>query len=278
MAGARAELSRAGAELRERGLQLERRRERLVDELAQTRAESASLAEARARLDVTRRQTGVQLSLLTAELGDVEAERAAVEHLRAEAQESVAELRVSVAAKESALEALDRLERDREGYGAGVRAIFSDGATAQLAGVVGTVADLLEVPPGLEVAVEAVLGDRLQWIVVERFEHARAALGYLGSEDAGAATLLPLETLPAPAALPDDSSELHWAARLVSGPRPELLSYLLGRVGLVPASRSGRGALATQRRGRDLRDAVRRSPVAHRPVVGRSAGQRAPRQ
>ena len=123
-----------------------------------------------------------------------------MEHLRAEAQESVAELRVSVAAKESALEALDRLERDREGYGAGVRAIFSDGATAQLAGVVGTVADLLEVPPGLEVAVEAVLGDRLQWIVVERFEHARAALGYLGSEDAGAATLLPLETLPAPAA------------------------------------------------------------------------------
>jgi chromosome segregation ATPase len=73
VAGARAELSRAGAELRERGLQLERRRERLVDELAQTRAESASLAEARARLDVTRRQTGVQLSLLTAELGDVEA-------------------------------------------------------------------------------------------------------------------------------------------------------------------------------------------------------------
>ena len=234
MAGARAELSRAGAELRERGLQLERRRERLVDELAQTRAESASLAEARARLDVTRRQTGVQLSLLTAELGDVEAERAAVEHLRAEAQEAVAELRVSVAAKESALEALDRLERDREGYGAGVRAIFSDGATAQLAGVVGTVADLLEVPPGLEMAVEAVLGDRLQWIVVERFEHARAALGYLGSEDAGAATLLPLETLPSPAALPDDSSELHWAARLVTGPRPELLSYLLGRVGLVP--------------------------------------------
>jgi chromosome segregation protein len=234
VAGARAELSRAGAELRERGLQVERRRERLVDELAQTRAESASVAEARARLDVTRRQTGAQLSLLTAELGDVEAERAAVEHLRAEGQESLAELRVSVAAKESALEALDRLERDREGYGAGVRAIFSDGATAQLAGVVGTVADLLEVPPGLEVAVEAVLGDRLQWIVVERFEHARAALGYLGSEDAGAATLLPLETLPSPVALPDDSSELHCAARLVSGPRPELLSYLLGRVGLVP--------------------------------------------
>jgi len=29
---------------------------------------------------------------------------------------------------------------------------------------------------GLEAAVEAVLGDRLQWVVVERFEHARAAV------------------------------------------------------------------------------------------------------
>ena len=233
VAGERAELSHAGAEFRERGLQIERRRERLVDETTQARAELETLTEARVRLDVTRRQTGVQLSLLSAELGDVEAERVSKERLRAEAQDLVAELRVSVAAKESALEALDRLEREREGYGAGVRAIFSDGAVAQLAGVVGTVADLLEVPLGLEVAVEAVLGERLQWVVVERFEHARAALGYLGSEGAGAATLLPLETLPAAAATPDDSSEVNWATRLVSGPRPELLSYLLGRVGVV---------------------------------------------
>ena len=47
---------------------------------------------------------------------------------------------------------------------------------AVLAGVVGTVADLLEVPAGLERAVEAVLGERLQWVVVERFEDARAAV------------------------------------------------------------------------------------------------------
>src|SRR3977135_313775 len=102
-----------------------------------------------------------------------------------------------------------------------------------LGGVVGTVADLLDVPPGLEPAVEAVLGDRLQWVVVERFEHARAALGYLEREGVGAATLLPLETLPSPAAVPEDSGEVSWATRLVGGPRPALLHYLLGRVGVV---------------------------------------------
>ncbi len=140
---------------------------------------------------------------------------------------------MKLAARQSALEALERLEREREGYGAGVRAMFARPGAGDLGGVVGTVADLLEVPTGLEAAVEAVLGDRLQWVVVERFEHARAALGYLEREGAGAATLLPLETLPAATALPDDSGEVSWAARLVGGPRPALLHYLLGRVGIV---------------------------------------------
>ena len=98
----------------------------------------------------------------------------------------------------------------------------------------GTVADLLEVPPGFETAVEAVLGDRLQWVVVERFEHARAALAYLGREGAGAATLLPLETLPPAPLVPADSADVSWALRMIGGARPELIGYLLGRVGVVP--------------------------------------------
>ena len=58
---------------------------------------------------------------------------------------------------------------------------------AELHGIVGTVADLLDVPPGMERAIEAVLGERLQWVVVERFEHARAAVGYLHDHTLGAA-------------------------------------------------------------------------------------------
>src|SRR3972149_6525052 len=92
---------------------------------------------------------------------------------------------------------------------------------------------LLEVPRGREPAVEGVLGDRLQWVVVERFEHARAALGYLEREGAGSAPFLPLETLPAGEAPLDDSEEVRWATRLVGGPHPALLRYLLGRVGVV---------------------------------------------
>jgi len=233
VAGARAELTRSGGELRERRAQVDRRAERLAAELTAARAEVDALAATRLRLEAASQRAGAQLSLLSTELQEIEAARRDREATRAEAQEAVAGLRVKLAARQSALEALERLEREREGYGAGVRAMFAHPGAGNLGGVVGTVADLLEVPNGLEAAVEAVLGDRLQWVVVERFEHARAALGYLEREGAGAATLLPLETLPPVAALPADSGEVSWAARLVGGPRPALLHYLLGRVGIV---------------------------------------------
>jgi len=172
VAGARAELTRSSGELRERGAQLERRAERLGDELATARREAEELAARRTQLQAAHRQTGVQLSLLTAELAELEADRSRCDERRAAQQDTLAELRVRLAARESAREALARLERAREGYGAGVRAIFSGGTAVDLTGVVGTVADLLEVPTGLETAVEAVLGDRLQWVVVERFDQA----------------------------------------------------------------------------------------------------------
>src|SRR5437773_4793012 len=234
-AGDRAELTRSTGELRERGAQLERRRERLEAETASARAEADALAAARRQLETSFEQTGVQLSLLTGEREQVEEELGRQSARRVHAQESLAALRVAIAAKESAREALDLLEREREGYGAGVRSLFSPQAASSVAGVVGTVADLLDVPPGLEPAVEAVLGDRLQWVIVERFEHSRTALGSLERESAGAATLVSLETLAAEAyaETADNEGEITWADRLVGGPRPELVRHLLGRVGVV---------------------------------------------
>ena len=234
VAGARADLTRSSGELRERRAQVDRRADRLAAELAGARSEAEELAATRTRLETARQRAGAQLSLLTTELQEIETARRDGEAVRTRAQEALAGLRVRLASRQSALEALERLEREREGYGAGVRAMFARPGSGDPGGVVGTVADLLEVPNGLEAAVEAVLGDRLQWVVVERFEHARAALGYLEREGAGAATLLPLETLPPPGVLPEDSGEVSWAARLVRGPRPALLHYLLGRVGVVP--------------------------------------------
>src|SRR5207245_5726070 len=140
---------------------------------------------------------------------------------------------VTVAVRRSGLEARAELERAGEGYGAGVRAVFGEGRAAALAGVVGTVADLLEVPPGMERAIEAVLGERLQWVVVERFEHARAAVAYLREHTLGSATFLPLEHLPAASAPMPDDNGVRWVTRSVTASAAGLVHHLLAQVAVV---------------------------------------------
>src|SRR5712692_6999383 len=230
IAGERTDLMRSAGELRERELQLARRRERLGAERTEAEAEAERLSAGRAAIEMARDQALVDLESLRREREEAQAELRRLERALDEIEGRIAEARLTLAAKSSSLDALRQLERAREGYGAGVRAIFAEGAPAP--GVVGTVADLLEVPPELERAVEAVLGERLQWIVVERFEHARAAVAYLRSIDAGAATFIPLEHLPAGPPTPSDNG-VRWIAGRVGARWGGLVPYLLDHVAIV---------------------------------------------
>jgi chromosome segregation protein len=233
LAGARADLTREDAELRERSAHIARRRERLAGELVEARAEAEAAGDARATLESDRDRVTQELSDLNAEKRRVAGALDEREARRAGLDSALADLRLDLAGRQSRLEALERLEREREGYGAGVRAVFTASGASQVPGVVGTVADLLEVPAELEAAIESVLGDRLQWVVVERFAQARSALAFLESEGAGSATFLPLETLPPGADVPEDSGEVRWAQRLIGGPHAALRNFLLERVGVV---------------------------------------------
>jgi chromosome segregation protein len=237
VAAGRVDLMRQAGELRERQAQLGRRSERLGQELGEAQGEAARLAQQRAVLESVRDQAISQLSSLADErerLAQTLSDRASA---LTQAEQRLAQARLELAARSSSRDALRELELAREGYGAGVRAVFAEGDTPTLAGVVGTVADLLEVEPGLERAVEAVLGERLQWVVVERFEHARAAVGWLRERVSGSATFLPLEKLGnghgngnghGPAA-----PGYRWVVNHVTGRTPELLQYLLGQVAIV---------------------------------------------
>ncbi|PYM17721.1 MAG: hypothetical protein DMD81_08050, partial [Candidatus Rokuibacteriota bacterium] len=239
----RTDLVRSAAELREREAQLLRRVERLAAELAGTEAEAAQLAGTRETVEAARVRAVGELLEFVAERELLEKDLGDREHRLAGEQARVAELRVAFAGRRSSLESLRELERAREGYGAGVRAIFAEDGRARLRGVVGTVADLLDVPPDLERPVEAALGERLEWIVVERYEDARAAVQFLEREGGGTAAFLPLEYLaggtnghgPAhdsgdgPHA--DDPGEIvRHVARRVRAQAPGLVRHLLGQV------------------------------------------------
>jgi chromosome segregation protein len=231
VAAERVDLMRQAGELRERQAQLARRRERLGQEAAEAESEAARLATDRAAHASAHDRAMAELSSLSGERDRLTAVLAERQATLTAAETALAETRLALASRSSAFEALDVLETAREGYGAGVRSVFE--ASGRLGGVRGTVADLLDVPSGLERAVAAVLGERLQWIVVDRFAHARAAVEYLQTQHSGPATFLPLEHLPAPGGPPPDDNGVRWAARCVTGSSADLVHYLLGQVGIV---------------------------------------------
>ncbi len=235
LAGRRIALGQALGGREERSGELARRLERLEADQREADAEGERLAGARtvaaAQLEAATAQAA-ELQRCLADLGGrVEAAAAA----RAAAVEAADEARVTLASRRSSLTALEELEAQRAGYGHGVQAVFAAAREARLDGVVGTVADLLEVPRELERAVEAALGERLQWVVVESFGTAKRALEQLGSNGGGQATFLPLDWLNGgpKAHVPEDDAVVGGADTLVGSAYPALLQNLLGAVVVV---------------------------------------------
>jgi len=103
----------------------------------------------------------------------------------------------------SRLDSLQQLEKNLEGYGAGVQLILKEPEFQNRLG--GVMADALEVPVRYEAAVEAVLSERLQAILAPRREDAQAAGTFLGRREARCSFLLPgfyPEIAPVPDAIP----------------------------------------------------------------------------
>jgi chromosome segregation protein len=233
VAAERVDLMRQAGELRERQAQLGRRGERLALELSEAEAEAERLTEQRGALESARDQAVSEFTSLVAERERLTRALDDCVGRLTESEARLAQARLDLAARGSSRDAVRELEIAREGYGAGVRAVFADAGGPALDGVLGTVADLLEVEAGLERVVEAVLGERLQWVVVERFEHARAAVAWLRERGNGSATFLPLEKLCDRPVAPSSSGDLRWVVDHVTARAPSLVHDLLGEVAVV---------------------------------------------
>lgn len=79
-----------------------------------------------------------------------------------------------------------------------------------LSGVLGVVADLLRPEPGLEQALEAALGPRLQWVLVEDEEAAKRAIAHLKRVGGGPPSSPSPSSAPAPSPSPSPSPA-SWA-------------------------------------------------------------------
>ncbi len=238
------------------------------DTLAEEHARAGALLADAARLARERRESAERRLE-----EEVRAHQAATEALRA-AQQQVTQLEE----RQTLIEML----RDSVPTGnAGAQALVEAGRKAPvdgeepLTGIIDAVSRLIQVPAGLEVAIESALAEHLSAVVVEHREEAFAALEYLREHGSGTVTVYPLDSLEHryPLNLFNERGVVGIAARLVRCEqqyRP-LVDTLLGRVIIVEDLR-----VAEQMATRGLGSVVTRDGTLLRPggsmYGGRSGG------
>ena len=94
----------------------------------------------------------------------------------------------------SQLKTIRGLIENYEGYKSGVQTIMNSYGQKSIkkGNILGVVADFIQVEPEFELAVEAVLAERLQYVIVARQEDGREAVEYLRSKDMGRSYFLPI--------------------------------------------------------------------------------------
>jgi chromosome segregation protein len=201
-----AALERRGQDLLQRREEMEHAAGSLEAEASRLQAQTAALAE-RAR-DLVREQE-VRQTRLAARQEERRAHEAKLEALRGEAQKS--ESRLAQAA--ARLAALKEVQNTFGWYPEGVQAVMAS-PELKAAGVLGPLADQIVVPKGYEQAVEAALGDRLQYLLVRDRSAAASALAFLKERNLGRCGFISL-------------------ADLAAGDPPDFLKALLGDYKLV---------------------------------------------
>jgi len=142
----------------------------------------------------------------------------------------------------NSLLSLQEMNQNLSGYSAAVKSLMKVAASGNLKGIMGIPGEIIDVPQGLELAVDIAAGRSLENIVTDSVEHAHQAIDYLKAHKLGRVTFLPLNILKVqsvPAAilqqLDKQKAVIGLASRVVSfdARYAKAVEYLLGRVLIV---------------------------------------------
>ncbi|MBN1104296.1 MAG: chromosome segregation protein SMC, partial [Deltaproteobacteria bacterium] len=183
-----------------------------------------------------REALALKLKEIEGELSGEQERSREIEERKKTAERDLLSLDGALNASQSRLTGLKTLSENFEGYKIGVRTIMKaeDLGPKKDGHIVGLVADILQVDPRFEQAVEAVLADRLQSIIVERQEDGKEAVDYLKIRARGRSTFIPLRDLSGGAGgMKENGYPL--LRNLVESPEEyrSLLDLLLGDAALV---------------------------------------------
>ncbi|MEE9542195.1 MAG: chromosome segregation protein SMC [Thermodesulfobacteriota bacterium] len=149
------------------------------------------------------------------------------------------------ALKSSKLNTLEEMEANREGLDQGVKEIIEAGLSGERAGIHGIIADLIEPEAGFELAVEAVLGERLSHVIVEDQEAGLSAINFLDDSKHGRGSFLPLNKARLQAIEPGSKEaglELLKDKIKVKEGYSKIIDYLLSNVVIAKDLESARAA------------------------------------
>ncbi len=143
----------------------------------------------------------------------------------------------SIVSLGSKKEALRNLTERYDGYGNSIRRVMEQ--KVKFPGIVGVVADIIEVGKEYETAIETALGGSIQNIVTEDAETAKKMIAFLKQNKYGRATFLPIDTIAVRQNMNSDAERengvIGLASNLVSFDRKyqTIITHLLGRIYVV---------------------------------------------
>jgi len=139
---------------------------------------------------------------------------------KSQREEALAALRERLQESKSKWASLEALQKNYEGFHAGVRAIMLKRDEEEaFGGVCGLVAEVIESSADFERALSAVLGDRLQYIIVQSHDEGIQAIDYLKRGAGGRGSFIPRNVS-------------RWQRRALPLGEPEVIAPLLDKVSI----------------------------------------------
>ncbi len=215
---------------------LEKRQEQLSEEVVgakkNNKESNEELKKAREKRD------GLRSSLeeLTEDIAELQGEKNELLQRQKELRVEIEDIKLLGGQKASRKKTIEEMENNYEGYNYAVKHIMHAG----LPGIKGVVAELMNVPDGLETAIETALGGQMQNIVCDTDNNAKRAVNVLKESRAGRLTFLPVSSVkPARVNLDSRISSAYGFKGLgvdcihFKDEYRNVFEYLLGRVAVV---------------------------------------------
>lgn len=170
--------------------QINIRKAELNSRLLRARSDEAAREEHIKKLEEDFLTLTKELSRMTKDQAAVEEELGKIREELTKRDTSLRDLQVRYHQEKSRLEALVNLTERYEGYGGSVKKVMEQKEREK--GLIGVVADIINVDARYETAIETALGGSIQNIVTEDEETAKKMIQYLKNNRLGRATFLPL--------------------------------------------------------------------------------------